>query len=31
MNLFMIVVIYLEILFNDFISFINNIDYNDIR
>lgn len=31
MNLFITVFIYLEILFNDFISFINNIDYNDIR
>ena len=31
MNLFMEFLIYLEIVFNDFISFINNIDYNDIR
>ena len=31
MNLFMDFLIYLEIIFNDFISFINNIDYNHIR
>ena len=31
MNLFMEFLIYLEIFFNDFIYFINNIDYNDIR
>lgn len=31
MNLFMDFFIYLEIIFNDFIYFINNIDYNDIR
>lgn len=31
MNLFLNLFIYLEIVFNDFIYFINNIDYNDIR
>ena len=31
MNLFMDFFIYLEMVLNDFIYFINNIDYNDIR